>query len=99
MLKRWNFLKTGFYEGIIFENPSALFIFENTGILNAYYLPRYCRSGLYPGITPVNSFRIVFNSCFSAEFDLLPDETYWPDETYKAEDTPGKPIDFSAIGR
>jgi len=76
-----------------FDNPSDLAIFEATGILNAYYLPEYCSSGLYPGISPVNSFRVVFNSCFGADFDLLPDETYW------IEGTSGEPIDFAAIGQ
>jgi len=45
-------------------------------ILNAYYLPEYCRSELYPGITPVNTFRLVFNECLGANFDLLEDTTY-----------------------
>ncbi len=50
--------------------------YETTGILNAYYLPEYCRSGLYPTITPVNTFRMVFNSCLGANFDLLEDTSY-----------------------
>ena len=50
--------------------------YETPGILNAYYLPEYCRSGLYPTITPVNTFRMVFNSCLGADFDLLEDKIY-----------------------
>jgi len=56
-------------------------------ILNAYYLPEYCRSELYPSISPVNSFRTVFNSCLGTNFELLPDESYW--------DTDEPPIDFT----
>jgi hypothetical protein len=46
-------------------------------ILNAYYLPgKNVSELLYPTITPVNSFRVVFNSYFGGKFDLLPDEKY-----------------------
>ena len=46
------------------------------GILNAYYLPGIDKNVLYPSITPVNSFRIVFNLYFNINFELLPDESY-----------------------
>jgi hypothetical protein len=46
------------------------------GILNAYYLPNFDKKLLYPSITPVNSFRLVFNSYFDGTFELLPDENY-----------------------
>lgn len=50
------------------------------GILNAYYIPDIDYSLLYPSITPVNSFRIVFNSYFRTDFELLPDRSYvWCD--------------------
>jgi hypothetical protein len=46
-------------------------------ILNAYYLPGKDASQLlYPGITPVNSFRVVLNAYFGSQFGLLPDEKY-----------------------
>jgi len=41
--------------------------------LMAYYLPEGGEQALYPEITPVNSFRIVFNHYFGAEYPLLPD--------------------------
>ena len=60
------------------EGIDDLVIFERTGILNAYYLPSNCnREGLYPSISPVNSFRVVFNSCLGANFDLLDDKSYF----------------------
>ena len=62
---------------IRFENPSESLVFERTGILNAYYLPEYCNSGLYATITPVNTFRLVFDNCFGTDFGLLEDVTYW----------------------
>jgi hypothetical protein len=49
---------------------------EKMRILNAYYLPQVDRSALYPSITPVNSFRLVFNLYFGEHFELLPDESY-----------------------
>ncbi|HSG44371.1 MAG TPA: hypothetical protein VLA72_14575, partial [Anaerolineales bacterium] len=43
-------------------------------ILNAYYLPNQEYDGLlYPTISPVNSFRIVFNSYFDTQFKILED--------------------------
>lgn len=44
-------------------------------ILNAYYLPGH-QDVLYPSISPVNSFRVVFNTYFGARFPLLPDYSY-----------------------
>lgn len=49
---------------------------EKTRILNAYYLPGIEGNVLYPSITPVNSFRLVFNLYFNTHFELLPDKTY-----------------------
>ncbi len=47
------------------------------GILNAYYWPDCSMEALYETISPVNSFRVLFNSCFGGEFDLLPDHSYY----------------------
>jgi len=53
------------------------------GILNAYYLPNIdYKDILYPSITPVNSFRLVFNLFFDADFALLPDISYTPCDGY-----------------
>ena len=45
-------------------------------ILNAYYLPETENSNLYPTITPVNSFRLIFNRYFDANFETLPDKIF-----------------------
>lgn len=51
--------------------------FERLPILNAYYLPgQTAEQLLYPGITPVNSFRVILNTYFGGQFELLPDEKY-----------------------
>lgn len=44
-------------------------------ILSAYHLPAG-PDGLYDGITPVNSFRLVFDQYLGTSFDLLPDKSY-----------------------
>ena len=45
-------------------------------ILNAYYLPQNVDQ-LYPTISPVNTFRLVFNSFFGGKYDMLDDVTYF----------------------
>jgi hypothetical protein len=46
-------------------------------ILNAYYLPNHRQGLLYESISPVNSFRVVLNSFFGTNYELLPDENYY----------------------
>jgi lambda repressor-like predicted transcriptional regulator len=45
-------------------------------ILNAYYLPGLEQDGVYPTISPVNTFRQIFNDYFGGQYELLPDESY-----------------------
>ncbi|MDP4020434.1 MAG: hypothetical protein Q8P58_00090 [Candidatus Adlerbacteria bacterium] len=65
-------------EGISEESPSfAWFAEERLGNLNAYYLPeKIARGMLYDTITPVNTFRIIFNVYFGQEHELLPDKQF-----------------------
>ena len=49
---------------------------EKMRILNALYLPDAGGAPLYPNMTPVNTFRIVFNRYFGTDLPLLPDENY-----------------------
>lgn len=46
---------------------------EKFPILNAYLLPDVKENPIYPTITPVNSWRIIFNTYFNANLPLLPD--------------------------
>jgi hypothetical protein len=46
-----------------------------SGILNAYHLPGADTAVLYPTISPVNSFRVVFNTYIGTNLSLLPDRT------------------------
>ena len=43
-------------------------------ILNLYYFPDQAVSTLYPAITPVNSFRAVFDTYFGFDFPLVEDK-------------------------
>ncbi len=47
------------------------------GILNAYYLPGFDYKKLYPSITPVNTFRLIFNYYFGTNLKNLPDKNYF----------------------
>jgi len=48
----------------------------HAGILNAYYLPGVDKHALYGSISPVNSFRMIFNLYFGTDYELLEDKTY-----------------------
>jgi hypothetical protein len=48
----------------------------NLPILNAYYFPGEAEQALYPHITPVNSFRVLFNEYFNFNLPLLEDQSY-----------------------
>jgi hypothetical protein len=50
---------------------------ERMSILNAYYFPGGRYEGLYDSISPVNSFRVVFNTFFGAKLPLLPDRSFF----------------------
>jgi hypothetical protein len=50
-------------------------------IFNAYHLPGDSNRKIYPTITPVNTFRMIFNQYFGGKFELLKDTSYFsPDE-------------------
>lgn len=55
---------------------------ERYSILNAYYFPDQNYEYLYPAITPVNSFRAVFNTYFDANLPLLEDRNYYASYAY-----------------
>ena len=43
---------------------------------SAFYFPDKRYDKLYPDLTPVNTFRVVFNEFFNAELEVLPDRIY-----------------------
>ncbi|MBA4147303.1 MAG: hypothetical protein H0X66_04245 [Verrucomicrobia bacterium] len=46
---------------------------EALTILNAYHLPEARKDWVYEGITPVNSFRMIFNHYFGENYSYAPD--------------------------
>jgi len=70
------------------HGPAQLEKENRMGILNAYYFPREGQY-LYPTITPVNSFRTVFNAFFDGRLDLLPDVSNYSKYS--------RPYDFEVI--
>lgn len=69
------------------KNPPIIILMGDHGLqgtncrtdLLAYYLPRNGSAKLYPTISPVNSFRLIFDEYFGANYPLLPDQTYVSD--------------------
>jgi len=43
-------------------------------ILNAMYLPGMDKTAVHDSISPVNTFRLVFNQYFNTDYELLPDD-------------------------
>ncbi|MBL4586709.1 MAG: hypothetical protein JKX84_06605 [Flavobacteriales bacterium] len=56
---------------------------ERMPILNAYYFPNQVYDGLYPGISPVNSFRQILTQYFGLDYPLLPDSSYYSTWTHQ----------------
>jgi hypothetical protein len=60
-----------------FDRPEATYLRESLGILNAYHLPGDGRRRLYPTISPVNTFRLIFQHYLGADLQLLDDRSSW----------------------
>lgn len=60
--------------------------------LSTYYVPPAVEANLYPSITPVNSFRVLFNGLFGDHFPLLPDRSWYSEEEspYVFEEVTGR---------
>jgi hypothetical protein len=55
---------------------------DRMAILNAYHLPAGAAKKLYPSISPVNTFRLIFSHYFNANLPLLPDKSYFSSEAH-----------------
>jgi hypothetical protein len=62
---------------LVWEDPGKTNFKECMSILNAYYLPNNGDAHLYDEITPVNTFRIIFNHYFGTDYELLEDKSYF----------------------
>jgi hypothetical protein len=63
------------------SNPAQTNMAERFSILNAYYLPGYLpgdgKAALYDTITPVNTFRTIFNQYFGTNWERLEDKSFF----------------------
>lgn len=66
-------IKNPISSNLSWKNASDASLKEKFPIINAYLLPNLKSNPLYPSITPVNSFRIIFNAYFGTNLPLLPD--------------------------
>ena len=60
-----------------FKNPDESMMLQRLSILNAYYAPEISENRFHENITPVNSFRIIFNDYFNGSYKILEDRNYW----------------------
>ena len=63
--------------GACYGTEYDVHIAQRTAILNAYYFPDQNYAALYESITPVNTFRIVLNAYFGADYERLDDRSYY----------------------
>lgn len=52
---------------------------ERFSILSAYYFPDGDYTALYQGMTPVNTFRVIFNKYYGTDYKMLGDHSYFSD--------------------
>lgn len=71
------------------EDPERTNMAERLSILNAYLVPGLDSGKIDPGISPVNSFRMILGSLFGYALPTLPDASYY--STWRA------PYDFVRV--
>jgi len=59
------------------DKPANTNFKERLSILYALYLPMDGFEGLYDDMTPVNTFRVLFNRLFGTNYEHLKDESYF----------------------
>ena len=69
-----------------------VFLREKCTILNLYYFPGEAKKLLYPGISPVNTFRLIADAYLGANLELLPDKTYFStyERSYDLQEVPAE---------
>jgi hypothetical protein len=62
---------------LLWDSSTESCLWERFSILNAYYLPADILDDISEDITPVNSFRVIFDAYFATDLGLLPDRSYF----------------------
>lgn len=63
-------------EGVDWNTVSDTALRIHMKILNAYLLPGFDYTRLYSSISPVNTYRLIFDHYFGTQLNLLPDRSY-----------------------
>ena len=66
---------------IDFDEPTSAGVNARSAILNAIYYSDGNYESLYQSVTPVNTFRLIFNHWFGTEYPLLPDRIFFHDSS------------------
>ena len=64
------------------EDRDRAYLENRLPILNAYFVTEKIKGELYQTITPVNSFRLILNHLFDANYELLPDQNFFTQPSY-----------------
>ena len=85
----------------ISAHPTHQMLMERTGILNAYFVPASFRRELYPTISPVNTFRLLLDTCFARHWRMAPNKTFyvWGNAPYKFMEVTQTPNSTQANAR
>jgi len=75
------------------KNATPSELKQKMGILNALFLPNINPKIVYDTITPVNTFRLVFNAYFKTDYKILNDKSY----AYYSDKHPYQFFDVTAI--
>ena len=59
------------------ERPTTLGVSVRSSILNAIYFSDQDYEGLYSTMTPVNTFRVIFNHWFETNYPMIDDNVYF----------------------
>ena len=68
---------------------------DRVKILNAYYFPDGGDQNLYETITPVNTFRLVFNTYFDGNYPLLQDISHYIDAKGFQQEAPSTCVNIN----
>lgn len=68
--------------GLIWSSIQETNLRERSSILNAIYLPNRDYDDFYDTMSPVNTFRFIFNKYFGGEHEILPDRHFFSEVPY-----------------
>ncbi|HLO30688.1 MAG TPA: hypothetical protein VK249_16200, partial [Anaerolineales bacterium] len=74
---------------IVIQGDHSYFkLADRVKILNAYYFPDGGDKSLYSTVTPVNTFRLIFNTYYGGQYPLLPDISRYLDRKNSLKEAP-----------